>query len=70
MQVDPVKPKLKAPGTKRLKLDHDTMLSNFAFNSSLRRYAVDFDDLLSAAVVGRCRSTLSSPHLEPLELSA
>ena len=38
MQVDPVKPMLKAPGIKLLKLRYDETLSNFAFNIDLRRY--------------------------------
>ena len=38
MQVDPIKPKLNAPGTKHLKLKCDELLSNFAFKFSLRRY--------------------------------
>jgi len=38
VQVDPIKPALKAPGTKRLKLIYDGPLSNFAFNFNLRRY--------------------------------
>jgi hypothetical protein len=38
VQVDPVKPTLKAPGTKRLKLCYATLLSSFAFNFDLRRY--------------------------------
>jgi beta-galactosidase/beta-glucuronidase len=33
-----MKPTLKAPGSKRLKLDHEKLLSNFAFNVNLRRY--------------------------------
>jgi hypothetical protein len=33
-----MKPALKAPGTKRLKLTCDETLSNFAFNFKLRRY--------------------------------
>ena len=40
MQVDPMKPKLKLPGTKRLKPRCDTLLSTHAFNFSLRRYTV------------------------------
>ena len=36
-QVDPIKPKLKAPGTKRLKLKYDEPISNFAFKFKLRR---------------------------------
>ena len=38
MQVGPIKPTLKAPGTKRLKLKYDVLLPNFAFKSNLRRY--------------------------------
>jgi hypothetical protein len=38
VQLDPIKPKLKPPGTKRLKLEYDGLLSNFAFNCNLRRY--------------------------------
>ena len=33
-----MKPKLKPPGTKRLKLKCDILLSTFAFNFDLRRY--------------------------------
>ena len=38
VQVDPIKPKLKPPGTHRLKLKCDTLLSNYAFKFNLRRY--------------------------------
>ena len=38
MQVDPIKPKMNAPGTKRLKLKSDEPLSSFAFEFNLRRY--------------------------------
>ena len=38
MQVDPVKPTLRPPGTKRLKLKCDEVLSNLAFNFNLRHY--------------------------------
>jgi hypothetical protein len=38
VQVDPMKPTLKPPGSKRLKLYHEKLLSNFAFNFNLRRY--------------------------------
>jgi len=41
VQVDPIKPKLKAPGTKLLKLEHDNLLSSFAFELNLRRYDMD-----------------------------
>jgi hypothetical protein len=38
VQVAPIKPTLKAPGTKRLKLDYDAPLSSVAFKFNLRRY--------------------------------
>ena len=38
MQVDPIKPALKATASERLKLKCDDLLSNFAFKFSLRRY--------------------------------
>ena len=70
MQADPIKPTLKAPGTKRLKLQHDELLSNFAFKINLRRYNVAdiAADAVSVApagrsvLVGRCRLTLSNPR--------
>jgi hypothetical protein len=37
MQVEPIKPALKAPGTKRLELIYDGPLSKFPFNFNLRR---------------------------------
>ena len=41
VQVDPVKPKLKPPGTKRLKLKGDVLFSSVAFKYDLRRYATE-----------------------------
>jgi hypothetical protein len=38
VQVDPIKPTLTAPGSKRLKLKHDEPLSSSAFKFNLRRY--------------------------------
>jgi len=42
VQVDPIKPTMKAPGTKRLKLENMTdcfqFCFNFAFEFNLRRY--------------------------------
>ena len=38
MQVDPIKPTLKAPAAGHLKPKCDELLSNFAFNFNLRRY--------------------------------
>jgi len=69
VQVEPMKPMLKAPGTKRLKLKYDILLSSFAFNFNLRRYTKldDFDNACSAYekaidMAGRCRLTLSNPR--------
>ena len=38
VQVDPIKSKLKLPGTKRLKLNRDVLLSTSAIMFNLRRY--------------------------------
>ena len=38
MQVDPIKPMLKGPAAKRLKLKPDELLSKVAFKFNLRRY--------------------------------
>jgi hypothetical protein len=38
VQVEPIKPTLKAPGTKLFKLQYDRPLSNFASKFKLRRY--------------------------------
>jgi hypothetical protein len=38
VQVDPIEPTLKAPGTERLKLKYDEPPSNFALKFKLRRY--------------------------------
>ena len=78
VQVDPMNPKLKAPGSKPLILKYDGPLSNRAFNFSLRRYNMVYSALLdpiqlaaSASssipcewrLVRRCRLTLSKPTL-------
>ena len=41
VQVDPIKPNLKPPGTRHLKVKCDTLISTFAFKFNLRRYNVD-----------------------------
>ena len=45
MQVDPMKPTLKAPGIKLLKLECDEPLSEFAFKFNLRRYSEEGGDV-------------------------
>ena len=42
MQVVPIKPKLKPPGIKRLKLKSDEPLSVFGFKFNLRRYTKEY----------------------------
>jgi len=42
VQIDPIKPMLKPPGSERLKLEHLKLLSNFGFNFNLRRYTEAF----------------------------
>jgi len=59
VQVDPIKPTLKPPGTKRLKLKCDELLTNFAFKFNLRR----FTEAAAARMVRRCWLTLSKPVL-------
>jgi hypothetical protein len=65
VQVDPIKPTLKAPGIKLLKLKYDTPLSNFAFEFNLHRYSEEVARWLIGDLrrmtVRRCRSTLSTP---------
>jgi hypothetical protein len=64
VQVDPIKPNLKAPGIKRLKLKYDKLLSSFAFKFNLHRFnmvhAMFRDDGVTRATVWRCRLTLSN----------
>jgi len=45
VQVDPIKPKLIPPGTKRLKLNNDGLLSTSAFKFSLRRFIEELRQL-------------------------
>ena len=66
MQVDPIKPTMKAPGNERLKLKHDEPPSKFAFRLNLRRY-FEMHDKLDAALSSRqdlphvrCRMGLQS----------
>jgi len=49
VQVDPTKPKLKPPRTKRLKLKFEVFLSSSAFKFYLRRYTSEADKMASMA---------------------
>ena len=46
VQLEPTKPKLKPPGSKRLKLKCDVLLSNAAFKFNLRRYIAETDSFM------------------------
>jgi hypothetical protein len=50
VQIAPIKPTLKAPGYERLKLEHDNLLSRFAFNFNLRRYTTVYGALLAVLI--------------------
>jgi len=65
VRVEPMTPKLKAPGIMFFKLKYDEPLSNFAFEFNLRRYDVlvasEATRLTDAAAkVDRCRLTVST----------
>ena len=66
VQVDHVKPKLKLPGAKRLKLKCHKPLSNFAFNFNLRHYTWGSR---RASMSGRARQGRHTPPL-PTSTSA
>ena len=77
MQVHPIKSTLHAPGTKRLKLKYDDLISSFAFNLNLRRYHEsgeaasvqlheDFSvhNFMLDVVAGRCRLKPADTRVE------
>jgi hypothetical protein len=60
-KLNPMKPMLKATGTRRLKLECDEPLSNFAFNFNLRRYKKAIREEVAqraAAEAGACTRPL------------
>jgi len=61
VHVDPIKPTLKAPGIKLLKLKYDKPLSNVAFKFNLRRHNKGMN-VIPLNEVGWCRLTLSNPR--------
>jgi len=50
VQVDPIKPKLKPPGTKRLKIKCDILLSAYPSNFNSRRYTEVSAELVSLLI--------------------
>ena len=55
MQVDPMTPMLKAPGTKLLKVKCDKLLSRFAFNFNLHRYSEELREHCIKEDLPACR---------------
>ena len=81
VQVHPIKLTMKAPGTERLKLEYDKLLSSFAFKTNMRRYRVVNGAVsahphptpagrVSYYQVTRCSLTLSNPVLKAPMVSA
>ena len=73
MQADPIEPKLKPPGSKRLTLNCDALLSNCRFEFNLRRYT-EVESLMPAPArinsVWECSETslvvdTCQPELQP-----
>ena len=66
VQVDLIKPKLKPPRRKRLKLRCDVPLSNLALKSHMHRYIMAGGENVffhgAAGTVGRCKLTLVNPR--------
>ena len=54
VQVDPIKHKLKAPGTNLLTLEYDDLLSTLAFTFNLRHHT-------SATITAACAPSASAP---------
>jgi len=53
VQVDTIKPTLKALGTKRLKFEYVELLSNFAFKFNLCLYTLEYKSVKPRCMVGR-----------------
>jgi len=71
VQVDPMKPKLKPPGSKRLKLEYDGLPSNLGFKFNVRRYTErpGGDDANGRAVqVDPIKPALKPPGTKRLKL--
>ena len=60
VQFDPMKPKLKPPGTKRSKLNCDVLLSTSAFKLKLRRYIKETDPEAAAAAAAAAEAAAAA----------
>jgi len=67
VQVNPMKPKLKTPGSERLKLKCDHPLSRFAFKFNLRRYTKEHFTTTSYQVLPAGVAALRWVQVETLE---
>jgi hypothetical protein len=72
VQVNPSRPKLKPPGTIRLKLEYDELLSSCAFKFNLPRYILALRRATYAALgravqVDRIKPTLKAPGTKRVE---
>jgi len=65
VQVDPIKPTMKAPGAEPVKPKCDELLSNLAFNFKLRRYIKLKDFVGSAARLAWALANHSRPFQVP-----
>jgi len=67
VQVDPIKPKLKPPGSKRLNLNCDVLLSNFAFKFILCHYSMGgYSMYPGAAQVAAAAAAQAEAYTRPL----
>ena len=66
VQVDPIRPMLKAPRTKRLKLKRDGPLFNFAFDFNLRRYSMALSSPSREHGVLGCILRENTRHVQPI----
>jgi len=65
VQVNPIIPTLKPPGTTRWKLKYIRLLSNVAFEFNLRRYTKEGNARLWAAVRGAIEVEPARPGFLP-----
>ena len=71
MQVDPVIPTLKAPGSKHVKLEYDALLPNVAFNFNLRRYIkAGVDAAEVAAMTGTDEEHAAATRMQTMQRGA
>ena len=67
MQVDPIKPTFKAPGSKRLKLKYNVPLSNFALNSTCAATAREIYEGIHIMFAPTLEDTVASRKLTQSE---